>query len=145
MSNIIEQITGDRMIARQERDTATYQILTQIVGTYQQGAGLKKPKVGDNVAIEIIREIIAGNNTSLKEMRERNENGVYDEKILFLETQSEMLGHYLPTLLTEDELREILSGGEFANIGEFQKHLRENFTNRFQPGVAAQVFNSSKG
>jgi len=145
MSTIIEQITGDRMIARQERDTATYQILTQILGSYQQGAGMKKPKTGDSAAIEIIREIVAGNNTSLKEMRERNDDGGYDEKILFLETQSEMLSHYLPTLLTEAELRKILEEGVFLNIGAFQSVLRENYPNRFQPGLAAQVFNSSKG
>lgn len=144
MSNIIEQITADRMTARTEKDTATYQILTQILGTYQQGAGLKKPKVGDDAAIEIIRGIIGANTETIAKMKERNDDNSYDDKIFFLETQSEMLGHYLPTLLTEEELREVLASQEFANIGAFQKHLRENFPNRFQPGVAAQVYNSSK-
>ena len=141
MSTIVEQITSDRMIALTERDTATYKILTRILGDYQTGATMKKPKVGDGAIIEILRDIIGGNTKSIEAMRERNADGEYNDKILTLEIQSEMLGHYLPVLLTEDELREILRNQDFTNIGAFQQYLRTNFPNRFQPGVAAQVFN----
>lgn len=138
---VLDRIVADRAIARQSRDES-YQILTQILGAYQTGATLKKPKVGDGAIIEIIRLLTVANNESLELMRASSTD--YADKILFLEKQNTMLSQYLPTLLTEEELRTILNSQEFSNIGAYQKFLRENYADRFKPGTAAQVFNEGK-
>lgn len=140
--SVIDRVTADRAIARQSRDNEAYQILTQILGAYQTGATLKKPKVGDGAIIEIIRLLTVANNESLELMRASTQAD-YADKILFLEKQNTMLSQYLPTLLTEEELRTILNSQEFSNIGAYQKFLRENYADRFKPGTAAQVFNAA--
>lgn len=141
-NSVVDRVTADRAIARQSKDTPAYQILTQILGTYQTGATLKKPKVGDGAMIEIIRLIVVANNESLGHMRASTQED-YSDKILFLENQNTMLSQYLPVLLTETELQSILEEGTFENIGAFQKHLRENYADRFKPGTAAQVYNAT--
>lgn len=139
---VLEHVTADRAIARQSRDTPAYQILTQILGDYQTGATLKKPKVGDGALIEIIRLITVANTETIGLLRASTQED-YTDKILFLENQNTMLSQYLPVLLTEEELRTILKSQEFSNIGAYQKFLRENYPDRFKPGTAAQVFNAA--
>lgn len=142
--SVIDRVTADRAIARQSRDNEAYQILTQILGAYQTGATLKKPKVGDGAIIEIIRLLTVANNESLELMRASTQAD-YADKILFLEKQNTMLSQYLPVLLTEEELRtilvELIIDGP-VSIGDFQKHLRTKYTDRFKPGTAAQVYNA---
>lgn len=142
--SVIDRITADRAFARQDKDTNTYQILTQILGNYQTGATLKKPRVGDSAMIACVREIVNANNETIALLMKANTEGQHQPKIDELYKQTVMLKQYLPTLLTETELADILAAGEYANIGAFQKFLRENHTDCFQPGVAAQVFNANK-
>jgi len=142
--SVIDRITADRAIARHAKDTNTYQILTQILGNYQTGATLKKPKVGDSAMIACVREIVNANVETVNLLVKHNTDGQQAKKIEELEAQSTVLRQYLPTLLTELELTGILRAGDYANIGAFQKFLRENYVDRFQPGVAAAVFNTAK-
>ncbi|MFA7287132.1 MAG: hypothetical protein WC052_05720 [Patescibacteria group bacterium] len=146
---VLDRITADRAIARQSRDTPAYQILTQILGDYQTGATLKKPKVGDGAIIELVRLIVKANNDTIALLRtaestfpERD----FAEKLSFLENQNTILSQYIPELLTETELQTILVNlviGGPVSIGDFQKHLRENYADRFKPGTAAQVYNAA--
>jgi uncharacterized protein YqeY len=141
---VLDRIVADRAIARQSRDTPAYQILTQILGDYQTGATLKKPKIGDGALIEIIRLITVANTETIGLLRASTQED-YADKILFLENQNTMLSQYLPILLTEEELRtilvELIIDGP-VSIGDFQKHLRTKYTDRFKPGTAAQVYNA---
>ena len=142
MTNVLDQITADRVIARQAKDTNTYQILTQILGSYQTGATLKKPKVGDGVIFELIRGIVGANNETVGLLKKHNTESRYDDKILELEKQTTMLSQYLPTMLTTHELLTILADCGAINIKDYMSHLRTNYADRFKPGDAAAVFNS---
>lgn len=143
--SVLDRITADRAIARQAKDTNTYQILTQILGSYQTGATLKKPKVGDSAVIALVREIVNANKETIVLLVKHNTDGKHAQKIEELHNQTTVLMQYLPVLLTDLELGEILAAGDYPNIGAFQKFLRENYADRFQPGVAASVFNLNKG
>ena len=139
--NIVEQVTEMRAIARQEKDTATYSILTQILGDYQTGATQKKPRTGDAAIIDIIRGIIKSNEISLTEMRARNSDHSYDERIFETETQSELLNNFLPDVLTLEEVKEILDGMEYIDLNTFKAFMNTNYPNRFAPG---DVFKAHK-
>jgi len=94
--------------------------------------------------IACVREIVNANVETVNLLVKHNTDGQQAKKIEELEAQSTVLRQYLPTLLTELELTGILRAGDYANIGAFQKFLRENYVDRFQPGVAAAVFNTAK-
>lgn len=139
--NVVEQVTEMRAVARQEKDTATYNILTQILGDYQTGTTLKKPRTGDAAIINIIRGIITSNETTLDAMRERNSDHSYDERIFETEVQSELLNHFLPKTLSLAEVKEILDGMEYIDLNTFKTFMGTNYPNQFAPG---DVFKAHK-
>lgn len=51
----------------------------------------------------------------------------------------EFLESLLPKQLTEAELREIIEGGCFHNIGQVMKHLREHYQGQYDGGLASAI------
>lgn len=140
----IEAILEARDQARKDGRTQDYKLFSRIAGDYQLGEKSKKPKTGPGAVIEIVRDLIGGNNKTVETLKERNNSGEWDDKIIELNTQTELLEQYVPALLTVDQLGEILAAHTFVNKGEFRKYLDLNHAHSFAPGDAARTFDANK-
>lgn len=143
---LLQRITGDRALARVGTEKDTYQLLTRILGDYELGAKAKKPKTGDTPLIEIIRGLMAGNTETIGLLQKTQATDENDAQIRRLENQNVLLGKYLPTMLTDEEIEEILLAQLEAgpvSIGDFQKFMREHYLNKFKPGTVAQIYTAN--
>lgn len=152
---ILETLVRDRDTARLQSPKETYPILTRILGDYELGTKAKKPKVGDDAVVLIIKGILAGNRETI-ELLKKSQGGEKEHaaEILRLENQSRLLQNYIPAkeekagleddpnVLTEEEYRAILAENPFEKLGLFHKFLKENYAGRTEGAVATRVFNA---
>jgi len=153
-TTILQQLTTDRDTARLQSPKETYPILTRILGDYELGTKSKKPKVGDDALVLIIKGILAGNTETIG-LLQKSQGGEKEHasEIQRLENQSRLLQKYIPAkaekeqvdnpdLLTEEDYRAILAENSFEKIGLFHKFLKDNYAGRTEGAVATRVFNA---
>lgn len=56
----------------------------------------------------------------------------------------EILKVYIPSQLTEDQLKAILKSYRFGGIGDFMKHLKANYPGLYDGKQATEIFNRGK-
>uniref|UniRef100_A0AB39CE68 tRNA amidotransferase n=1 Tax=Pseudomonas phage HRDY3 TaxID=3236930 RepID=A0AB39CE68_9VIRU len=152
--SILQQLTVDRDTARLQSPKETYPILTRILGDYELGTKAKKPKVGDDALVLIIKGILAGNAETIALLK-KSQGGEQEHagEILRLENQTRLLQKYIPAkaekeqsdnpdVLTEQDYRAILAENPFDKLGLFHKFLKENYAGRTEGAVATRVFNA---
>ncbi|QQV88206.1 hypothetical protein GARY_116 [Vibrio phage Gary] len=96
----------------------------------------KQARTGKEVdGMALIKKYVANAKGNMRLEKDRGNTAGYEAyraEVDFLET-------LLPKQLTEAELREVIEGGCFNNIGQVMKHLREHYQGQYDGGLASKI------
>ncbi len=135
---IIKKITADLLEARKSRDAGKASILSTALGEMSNHAVMTNGEkiVSDDKAISIIKKFIGAIDETLEL--------VSNEKKELLNREREILSGYLPTMLSEAELTDIIRSavdGGGANIGSIMGLLKSKYANLYDGKTASKIAN----
>lgn len=129
---LFEKVRQDRMSARKTKDNTATSVLTTLVGELEGQAKRVGTDITDDMVVQTCKKFILNNNETLKlsvttEVNER------------LIAENTALTVYLPTQLTEQDLRSIITSLNTKNLGEVMKHLKDNYSGQYDGKLASSV------
>ena len=132
---LIDLIMHNRALARANKESKVeFAILTLLVGeleTSLKREGKSVTEATDGTVVAVIKKLIKSNNEVI---------GLYGEvgSAKFIQ-ENQVLSGYLPTSMTEVEIREALMAAVFGNVGEAMKYMAEKFAGKFDKGLASKI------
>lgn len=132
---MFKRIKSDRLVARREKNKEVSSILTTLIGEIESDVigNTKIKEITDDVVIAKIKKFSKSLNELLSKLDKDSpaaELPNYELKIL---------NSYLPSQLTEDELRAIIIDSGLTNIGEIMKMLKSNHSGLFDGKMASSI------
>ena len=124
---IYDKIKADFMEARKARESYKSSFLSFVLGQIQNSSDVKADENGNKTYDDdLVLSVIKNLDKKLKEVP--NPNSI----------ESEVLENYLPSMLDESQIRELLSGVE-GGMKEKMAFLKENYAFRYDGKTAAKV------
>lgn len=134
---LIDELKKDRMVARKGKDAYSTSMLTTLLGDLETKAKTSGKEISDEDAIALMKSFVKKNIQAIEKM-----GG--SEKANELKKDNDFWNKYLPNVMSEEKLRNIVSelvkDGE--NIGGVMKHLKINFPDQYDGGLASKIFRS---
>lgn len=131
MSNMLETIKQDRMKARKQKNQRVITILSTVLGEMETMSSRTRTEVTDAQLISNLDKAI----TSLKErMALRGE----DDNTIF---EIDLLSRYVPSKLTEDEIRKIKKDIGATTAKELMPYLSVNYSGLYDGKTASKIAN----
>lgn len=118
------------------RDKPTiYKLLSTIIGECEQIS--RNPS--NNEIVGVLQKMYKDNNTTLKECSEDRIDQIKELKI-----ENDFISQYLPTQLTDDELKAIIGSqlSQGAKLSVIMKYLVTNYKGRYDSKKAITLINS---
>jgi uncharacterized protein YqeY len=137
---IYEKIKAELIIARKARDSIKVTILSTILGEMNSKAVLDtttlEKVVTDDTAMAVIKKTIKGIDETLTLLKPDADKSSYENEKMVLEG-------FLPTPLTEEEMKEELKGflaiNEGASFGVIMSHFKAMFPGRYDGKLLSSV------
>jgi uncharacterized protein YqeY len=122
----ITTITQDRVNSRSCGDTVKYNLLTTLLGDLE----LEFKRSGNVDVLAMIKKYIKNAEITLEVKPDHTQT---KEELVILKD-------YLPSQLTELDIKYIISQRELSTMGEFMAFMKKYFPNRYDGKVASQIF-----
>ena len=132
MSELADKIKADMLTARKARDTFTVKALSTLYGELEGIAKKKNEPISDELVIATVKKFLA----NLKESE--SQTGRLD-LLGAIRSEIELLEAYVPSQMSEDELRAAVQRMAPSNIGEGMKLLKETYAGQYDGKLASQV------
>ena len=132
MSELATQIKSDMLTARKARDTFTVKALSTLYGEVEGIAKKKNEPISDELVIATVKKFL----TNLKESE--SQTGRLD-LLSGIKAEVELLEKYVPSQMSEDELRAALTELAPSNMGEAMKFLKDNYAGLYDGKLASQI------
>ena len=135
---IIEEIKKQNMIALKEKNTNARTIYSIISSKYMQAtieARAKNEEIGDPEMIKIIQKTI-------KELTEEAENYKKvgnEQEHNNINEQKALIEKYLPQMLSEDEIRNIIAGLEDKTVPSVMRHFKTIYNGKVEMKTVSDV------
>lgn len=134
---VLQKIKTDQLQARKAKNTSTSQLLTTLLGECETLSKSKGKELSDSEVFAVVEKFVKNNLQTIKAI------GPHNEKYDVLSDENEILASYLPSQLTEDELKveiqKFVDANENSNVGSVMKYLKENFPNRYDGKLASSL------
>lgn len=137
--SIVTQMKADRILARVE-DKGTFALLTNIIGEFDlartQKANLSKSE--DDIMVSIVKVGIAHTKEEIASLKAVSASQTRIERA---ERDIIVLERYLPEMLDEEDLRKVAEASKLLGwkMPDMMKHLKEQFPNRYDGGLASSI------
>lgn len=128
----LDELRAELLKARKAGNTVAKAVLQSLIADFDKMA--RTGKEVDGVALARKYAENASNNCDLELQRGNQEAA---EKYLAEKVFIEI--NLLPKQLTEAELREIIEGGCFNNIGQVMKYLKGDYAGQYDPKAASII------
>ena len=138
---IIDEIKKDNVQAMKDKNTlarAIYGVVMNKVLLASIEAKKDGKELGDTEVVQILQKTI-------KELTEEKENYIKANNTAEaenVEKQKEILTKYLPHMLSEEEIRNIIAGMEDKSIPSIMKHFKANYAGKVDMGLVNQIARS---
>ena len=135
---IIDEIKKDNVQAMKDKNTlarAIYGVVMNKVLLANIEAKKDGKELTDTDVIQILQKTI-------KELTEEKENYVKAGNIAEaenIEKQKEILSKYLPQMMTEDEIRNIIANMEDKSIPSVMKHFKANYAGKVDMSLVNKI------
>lgn len=119
--------------ALKEKDTVTRGVLSLVLGKLVTLS--KEKEITDAEVLVLLQKTV-------KELDEQiidYSKAGRDEKVNELKVQKAFVESYLPTMLTEDEIKNIILSLEDKSIQSVMKHFKANYTGRVDMKLVSEV------
>ena len=138
---IIDELSKANMLALKNRDNTSRVVLSIVINRYKNEAIELKAKgidITDKDMVRIISKV-------LKELDEEKEGYVKTNRlddVKNIELQKEVIAKYLPKMLTEEEIRNIISSLEDKSMPSVMKHFKMNYDGQVDMALVNKVVRS---
>lgn len=129
---LYNQLVEERNYARKNNQNVVYDIATLLMGELDTLAKRDNTMVTDEKVITVASKLIKSNNETIKLLKD-------EEKKTRLALQNQFLQKFLPVMISEEEIRKVLSESVFGSIPESFKALDVEFKGCYDRGVASKV------
>ena len=138
---IIDEIKKDNVQAMKDKNTlarAIYGVVMNKVLLANIEAKKDGKEIGDIEVVQILQKTI-------KELTEEKENYIKAGNTVEaenIEKQKEILTKYLPQMLSEDEIKNIISGLEDKSIPSIMKYFKAEYAGKVDMGLVNKIARS---
>jgi hypothetical protein len=129
---LFEKVKQDRMSARKTKNESAISVLTTLVGELESQSKRVGTDITNDMVVQTCKKFILNNNETLK-------LSVTTEVSERLTAENAALIIYLPSQLTEQDLRSIITSLNTKNLGEIMKHLKDNYSSQYDGKIASSV------
>ena len=136
---LLENIKKASMDALKNRDRVARAIYEVILNKCQIALVEKRAKGEELTDVDIVQIL----QKATKELAEEKENYLKvcnSEEVSNIERQIEIVKSYLPSMLSEQEIRAEIDKLDDKSIGSVMKHFKQNFAGKVDMGLVQSVF-----
>lgn len=138
---LIDTIKKENLLALKNHDDALRAVYSILISKYNlEGYEAKAngKEIGDPEMIRIIQK-------TLKELDEEKisfEKGGRQEKVAEIEKQINAISSYLPKMMNEEEIKNVILSLEDKSIPAVMKHFKTNYAGKCDMGLVNKVLKS---
>ncbi|MCB1201418.1 MAG: GatB/YqeY domain-containing protein [Leptospiraceae bacterium] len=138
---LIEQLQKDSLTARKNRETDKAAVLTTLLSTVKTAAidSGNRDVIQDADVIKVVRQFLKSVNENLELAAQGKLSGDMAEKY---KQEKDILEAYLPSQLSEDKIKSIITESGATNLGEAMKFLKEKYDGQYDGKMASNVARS---
>ncbi len=138
---LIDTIKKENLLALKNHDDvlrAVYSILVSKYNLEGYEAKAKGKEIGDPEMIKIIQKTLK----ELEEEKASYEKGAREEKVSEITRQIEAISGYLPKMMSEEEIKNVILGLEDKSIPAVMKHFKINYAGKCDMALVNKVLKS---
>ena len=130
MSTLLERIKADIMTYRRSKESAKVTLLQTLVGELET-LQKKGEKFDDARVMKTINSFINNNNIVITAFPD-------DPRSILLKNENDLLSSYLPSILSEQEIDNIISENTFTSLKEGMEFFKANYTGQYDGSVVSK-------
>ena len=134
----LEQFKKEKVDAMKNHDKETVSALNVII-TKIMSLTIEKRAVNETVSEADIDTLLKKAEKELIEEKEGFEKAGRMENVASLTKQIEVIKKYLPEMLSEDKIREIISGLEDKTLPSIMKHFKINYQGKADMKIVSTI------
>ena len=137
---LIERIKKDSLQALKDRNKEKRSILNIVINMHSQLKSQKNANsdIGDPETIKIIQKQVKELKDILVDYKKANNQ----KEVSTIESQIKILEDYLPKMLSEDEIKQVIESLPDKSIGSVMKHFKQNYQGRVDMSTVNKLVKS---
>lgn len=138
---LIDEIKKANMQALKDKDKATRAALSTVINKYMLLNVENKAKGKETADADVI-SILQKSVKELEEEKNMFVKAARQDKIDEMNIQINAVKKYLPEMMSEDEIRKIISGLEDKSVKSVMAYFKENYAGKVEMAKVSQVLRS---
>ena len=138
---LIDEIKKANMQALKDKDKATRAALSTVINKYMLLNVENKAKGKETTDADVI-SILQKSVKELEEEKNMFVKAARQDKIDEMNIQINAVKKYLPEMMSEDEIRKIISGLEDKSVKSVMAYFKENYVGKVEMAKVSQVLRS---
>lgn len=138
---LIDEIKKANMQALKDKDKATRAALSTVINKYMLLNVENKAKGKETTDADVI-SILQKSVKELEEEKNMFVKAARQDKIDEMNIQINAVKKYLPEMMSEDEIRKIISGLEDKSVKSVMAYFKENYAGKVEMAKVSQVLSS---
>lgn len=138
---LIDEIKKANMQALKDKDKATRAALSTVINKYMLLNVENKAKGKETTDADVI-SILQKSVKELEEEKNMFVKAARQDKIDVMNIQINAVKKYLPEMMSEDEIRKIISGLEDKSVKSVMAYFKENYAGKVEMAKVSQVLRS---
>lgn len=138
---LIDEIKKANMQALKDKDKATRAALSTVINKYMLLNVENKAKGKETTDADVI-SILQKSAKELEEEKNMFVKAARQDKIDEMNIQINAVKKYLPEMMSEDEIRKIISGLEDKSVKSVMAYFKENYAGKVEMAKVSQVLRS---
>lgn len=138
---LIDEIKKANMQALKDKDKATRAALSTVINKYMLLNVENKAKGKETTDTDVI-SILQKSVKELEEEKNMFVKAARQDKIDEMNIQINAVKKYLPEMMSEDEIRKIISGLEDKSVKSVMAYFKENYAGKVEMAKVSQVLRS---
>lgn len=138
---LIDEIKKANMQALKDKDKATRAALSTVINKYMLLNVENKAKGKETTDADVI-SILQKSVKELEEEKNMFVKAARQDKIDEMNIQINAVKKYLPEMMSEDEIRKIISGLEDKSVKSVMSYFKENYAGKVEMAKVSQVLRS---
>ena len=138
---LIDEIKKANMQALKDKDKATRAALSTVINKYMLLNVENKAKGKETTDADVI-SILQKSVKELEEEKNMFVKAARQDKIDEMKIQINAVKKYLPEMMSEDEIRKIISGLEDKSVKSVMAYFKENYASKVEMAKVSQVLRS---
>lgn len=134
-----EEIKKARIQAMKDRDRSTSDVLSVVMNKIML-AKIDKREKGQELTDADTISILQKTEKELFDEKESFEKAGRPEKVSELDVQISAVKRFIPAMMSEDEIKEIIMSLPDKSIGSVMKHFKTNYAGKCDMKVVGDVF-----